>query len=458
MRFITIVLGIVLIFLMVGAVSAASPTPTPGTGSSSSSSTTLSGSAITAQLQVTSVTLDPQVFYPGDEGTVTVQVTNSGTQSVTLESADILDPDNVIRVVNEQKNPYNTYIYVGPGSTMTYNFLVTAVGMDGTYFPLFTAATDQGSSVRYPIQVQVDSTDISAAIGVKPTNFVLNTTSNVNVTLINPRQGAISNVIITPQGSGFSISPTVAFLPAVGAGSSVGTTFAVTPSQAGSITFNITYYNGALNPRATSVVLPINLGTATTAATPVINDVAVTDAGSTYTMTGDVTNDGVTDATGLIIYPLSPAQPVQPYANFPVGSLASDDFSSFTLTFTTSDLSAVPIEIDWKDANGNALSTVQTLDLRPLISGSTSGSRSGSYSSSGSSTGSTSTGGSAASAAGGGYAGARPGGGGGFGIFGGGRGGGLSAFYPLIEGAIIVIAGIVLYTKRKQIAARLKKK
>jgi hypothetical protein len=462
MRFITIVLGIVLIFLMVGAVSAANVNPqatiTSGSGSSSSSSSTLSGTSITAQLSVTSVTLDPQVFFYGDTGTITVVVTNTGSQSVTLESADILDPQNVIRVVNEQKNPYNSWIYLGPGNTMTYSFLVIAVGPDGTYFPTFTAPTDQASSIRYAIPVQVDSTPITATIGLQPTNFVLNSTSDVNVTIINPRQGAISNVIITPQGAGLTITPSIAFIPTIAGGSSVDTTFAVTPAVAGNVTFNVTYYNGALNKYATSVVLPINLGTTTTAANPVINDVAVTNDGSTYTLTGDVTNDGVTDATGLILYPLSPAQSVQPYANFPVGSLASDDFSSFTLTFTANDLSAIPIEIDWKDANGNALSTVQTLDLRPLVSGSTSGSRSSSYSSSSSSTGTT-TGGSAASTAGGGYGGARPGGGGGLGgIFGGGRGGGLSAFYPLIAGAIVVIAGIVLYTKRKQIAARLKKK
>jgi hypothetical protein len=404
---------------------------------------------------VTSVTLDPQVFYPGDEGTVTVQVTNSGTQSVTLTSADILDPNNVIRVVNEQTNPYNTYLYLGPGSTMTYNFLVTAVGMDGTYFPTFTAATDQGSSVRYPFQVQVDSTDVTSAITVKPANFVLSTTSNVNVSIINPRHGAISNVIITPQGTGFTINPATAFIPAVSGGSSVDTTFAITPAGESSVTFNITYYNGALNQRSTSVVLPINFGTATTAAAPVINDVAVTESGGTYTMTGDVTNDGVTDATGLIVYLLSPAKPVQPYANFPVGSLASDDFSSFTLTFTATDISAIPVEIDWKDSNGNALSTVQTLDLQPLVSGGT-GSRSGSSGSSGGgNAGATAGGSSAARTTGGGYGGPG-GGGGGFGIFGG-RGGGLSAFYPLIGGTIVVIAGIILYTKRKWILARVKK-
>ena len=55
----------------------------------------------------------------------------------------------------------------------------------------------------------------------------------------------------------------------------------------------------------------------------------------------------------------------------------------------------------------------------------------------------------------GGFAGAR-GGGGLFGI-GGGRSGGLSAFYPVIGGAIVLIAAIVLYVKRKWILAKFRK-
>ena len=45
-------------------------------------------------------------------------------------------------------------------------------------------------------------------------------------------------------------------------------------------------------------------------------------------------------------------------------------------------------------------------------------------------------------------------------LFGGitsGRGGGISAFYPLIAGSVIIVIGIVLWTKRKWISLKLKK-
>jgi hypothetical protein len=141
-------------------------------------------------------------------------------------------------------------------------------------------------------------------------------------------------------------------------------------------------------------------------------------------------------------------QPVDPYAQYADGSLTSNDFASFTLTFTGQDLSAVPITVQWKDASGNSLSTVQTFNLRSLAySSGTGNTRSGSSVSG-------STGSSASTAASGGAA--NRGGGGMFGI-GGSKAGGLSAFYPVIAGGIIVIAAIVLYIKRKWILARFRK-
>ncbi len=85
-------------------------------------------------------------------------------------------------------------------------------------------------------------------------------------------------------------------------------------------------------------------------------------------LTGDVTNTGINDANGVVVSVGAPATPVEPYSNYAVGSLTSNDFSSFTLTFTSSDLSAIPVETVWKDDSGNTMSSVQTFDLRSLAS------------------------------------------------------------------------------------------
>jgi len=459
MKIYTALIGILMICLMVGAASAAGSTSsststssTSGT-SSVSASTTVSAEQALSQVYVSSVTVDPQEFYPYEKGTITVQLTNTGTQDVALEHADILNSQNVY-IPDETKNPYQVLTYLGPGNTMTYTFQVVAKPPEGIYYPVFSVASQASGSIIYPIEVQVDSTPIQEVISMRPDNFALDNTDNVNLTITNPRVGAISNVIITPSGSGVGISPRQSFIMSIPGGSSVDVPFAITPYQTGNVNFTIQYSNGMniQNPHSDTVVLPLNIGTSKTAASTVINDLAITVSNGAYQLTGDVTNTGITDANGLVVSVGSPAQPVEPYSSYAVGSLTSNDFSSFTLTFTASDLSAIPITTEWKDDNGNTLSSVQTFDLRSLASSLVTGSRS-----SGSGSGTTGvtgvTGATAGSA--GGFAGAR-GGGGLFGI-GGGRSGGLSAFYPVIGGAIVLIAAIVLYVKRKWILAKFRK-
>ena len=104
-----------------------------------------------------------------------------------------------------------------------------------------------------------------------------------------------------------------------------------------------------MNPHSATISLPLNIGPSKTAANPVINDLALTATDNSYQLTGDVTNTGITDATGVTLSTGAPVQPVDPYAQYAVGSLTSNDFSSFTLTFTGQDLSAVPITVTWKD-------------------------------------------------------------------------------------------------------------
>jgi hypothetical protein len=405
-----------------------------------------------SQVYVSSVTVDPQEFYPYEQGIITVQLTNTGTQDVPFEHADILNSQNIY-IPDETLNPYQVMTYLGPGNTMTYTLQVVAKPPEGIYYPEFSVSSPGSNSIIYPIEVQVASTPIEEGITLRPDNFALNSTDTVNLTITNPRVGAISNVIVTPSGSGFGISPRQSFIASIPGSSSVNFPFAITPYQASTVNFTIQYSNGQAiqNPHVDTVVLPLNLGTSKTAPSTVVNDLALTVVDGAYQLTGDVTNTGINDANGVVVSVGAPATPVEPYSSYAVGSLTSNDFSSFTLTFTSSDLSAIPIETVWKDDSGNTMSSVQTFDLRSLASGLATGSRSGS--SAGLVSGVTGTTG--GSAAAGGYGAAR--GGGGLLGFGGGRGGGLSSFYPVIIGGIVFIVAVVLYVKRKWILGKLKK-
>ncbi len=439
-----VIFSCILLVLMISAAQAAT------TGSSSASATAQDAASL---VYVSSVKIDPAVFYPYEVGTVTITLMNSGNQSVGLSNPDILD--NKIHIVN--KNTWNTISYIGSGSTITYTFQVKADPPDGTYFPLFSVGTESSGSIHYPLIIKVDSTELSASISEKPDNFSLSTKDTVNVSLINPRDAEVKKIMVTPAGTGVDVNPSVKYISSLGAGSSIEIPFAVTPHQESDLTFHVSYWNGD-NEHTADVVLPLTLGENKMAVQPVVNNVALTSSGSKYTITGDISNAGLTDAKSMVVTVGSPARAVEPYADYAIGSLASDDFSSFELTFTGTDLSSVPLIISWKDRDGNSFSRTKNLDLRANAGSGTTGAVTGSSGSTGSAAAAGSTGSTTARTGNSTFGGpGGPGGGSIFG-FGGSRGGGISSFYPVIAAGIIIVAVIVVYKKRKWIAVKLKRK
>jgi uncharacterized membrane protein len=195
---------------------------------------TVSASDGIYQTHVTSVQLDPEVFFPYETGTITVTLTNSGNQTVTLSQPDILETH--IAVTN--KGSYNTNVRLGPGSQMTYSFRVAVSGEDGTYFPVFTVSTVEAGSISYPFELEVDSKDLEATIVDRPDNFVVGKKDNINLSLVNSRNGALTDITITPSGNGSTASPRQKFIATLPAGSSQTVPFQVTPG----IRPDISYY------------------------------------------------------------------------------------------------------------------------------------------------------------------------------------------------------------------------
>jgi hypothetical protein len=404
---------------------------------------------------VSSVTMDPDVFYPYEQGTVTITLTNNGNSSVGVTHPNLLATSNEISIVNQDK--WQTLSYIGSGNSITYTFVVTVNGIDDKYFALFTTETKDGQNLHYPLTLQVDSEDLHAAISKKPETFTLDSEEAVNLSLINPRDGAIKSVYITTEDSGSDIIPSQTFISEIAANSVVEVPFTITPHKATNITFNISYQNGDVK-RQVSVALPINPGNAKDAAVPTINNIALTSQGTSYDLTGDITNTGVSDANGVVATVGLPAKGTGTYPEYAIGSLASDDSSSFEVTFTSADLSSVPLIIHWKDTFGTDYSVTKILDLTTYAN--SGGIPSDSTSTTGSSAKSTSSRSSMQGTPGIGGAGGPPG-----------SSsssssvlssitsakGGLSSFYPVIAMFVLIIVGIVAYVKRKWIMSKIKK-
>ena len=394
----------------------------------------------TSMLYVSSITMDPAVLYPYEQGTISITLGNSGTAPIGLINPNIFS--TTVDVTG--MDTWRTMSYISSGSTITFSFLITAPPPDGNHFGIFSVETKDAEVFHYPLLIKVDSSNIMAGISDAPQVFPLAIEKIVNLSIINPRDGKIDNIHVTASGSGIKISPSEKYVSSLAAQSSVEVPFTVTPSQTTNVIFNISYQSGDTDHYA-EVILPVIIGNDKTAAVPIVNNVVLTPKGSYYDMTGDITNTGITDAKGLTVTVGSPAQAMGPYPEYAIGSLTTDDAGSFEVTFSSQDLTSVPLIMRWKDAVGNDYSLTKKLNLGSDVG-------TGGNSSASRISGSTSVG-----AAGTGGAGRTGGNMGGASLFSTSRGGGISSFYPVIAAGIIVVAGIALYIKRKWLIAKLKK-
>jgi len=161
---------VLLLLVIITAAYAADTNSGSTTGTTSSSTSTSSGTSSTAAVDeaalvyVSNVTMTPQTFFPGDQGTVTVTLTNAGTTAIGLSHPDLLSPH--LSVVD---NDWVDMSFVGPGSTITYTLMFIVKPPDGTYSAMFTIGTDGGNAINYPIEITVNSNDLQAAVTSKPT-------------------------------------------------------------------------------------------------------------------------------------------------------------------------------------------------------------------------------------------------------------------------------------------------
>jgi hypothetical protein len=307
------------------------------------------------------VGLYPEILMQGDEGLVTIEVTNTGTDSASLDSA-FLFSDGVVAL---NSGAYQSLGSLGGGNKMTFTFTIRADVKDGVYYPQFSLGfREPGSdSLRYRFPIKVESSVLQLSVIAAPDTFSPGRKDEISLSVGNPRENSLTGLVIIPEGDGFTSAQKSVFVGDLLPGKSMIVKFNVTPTIATNLTFTAQYRNG-MNDHSTMVSLPVDFGIDKTRADPVVNNIQLTLSGSVYSLTGDVTNAGLTPARGVVVSVGKPALAVDPNPVSPLGSLAPDDLSSFEVTFTASNITEVPLVIIYKDLDGNEFqkSTMVRLD------------------------------------------------------------------------------------------------
>jgi len=314
------------------------------------------------KVYVSSVTLDPGVFFTGEKGTATFSVTNgNANQSIVVNHATFGDND-----IELTGGSYDTSANIGPLQTRTFVFSIETDAKEGWYYPSFSVSLRDADSLYYRTPVRVENTPVMVTIIDQPDTFARDNKDSITVQISNPREDDVKNVVLDVSGEGMTALPAMVYIGDLPSGSSVNKTISVTPGKETDLKVTVNYDNGD-NAHTASVTLPITFGTDKKQADPVISNIKVTMEGSVYHVTGDATNAGLETANAVTVTSASPAVPADPYKNYVVGVLKPDDFGSFEISLT-SESETVPLQMSYKDADGNVITSQKTINLATATS------------------------------------------------------------------------------------------
>jgi LPXTG-motif cell wall-anchored protein len=321
--------------------------------------TTPEGIQESGKVYVSGVTMDPSTLFSEDKCTITYFVTNgNANQSVAINHITFGESKDIHLI----SDTYDTNTNIGPLQTQSYVFFITTESSDGSYFPTFSLSFRDADSLYYRTQVKVDNTPLILAVTDKPDTFTQDKKDTLTLQIANPRQNDVKNVVLKVSGDGILATPSEKFTGTLAAGAVTNVTVEVTPGKETTLDLTVTYDNGD-NHHSVSENLPITFGTDKKKATPQMSNVKVKLENGVYDVTGDITNAGLTTANGVSVVAQSPAVPKDPYQSYVVGALKPDDFGSFEVTFTANGVSSIPLQISYKDSDGNVINSRQDVSL-----------------------------------------------------------------------------------------------
>jgi ribosomal protein S8 len=336
------------------------------TGAANAYATTDSLTAA-GKVYVSNVTYDPRIFFTDDVGTVTYEVANGDAdQGVVVNHATFSDTN--IRLIS---GSYDSSSNIGPGrqssagtipTIRTYTFSVVADATEGTYYPTFSLSFRDAEGLFHRGMVQVDNTPLVVTILSKPDAFTQGRKKTITVQVANPRKNDVKNVILEVTGAGFDVTPSETFIGSLASGAKTTADIAVTPYQPTTLGLTVNYDNGD-NPHKVTMELPIAFGEDKKQAEPIISNIQVKSTDGIYHITGDVTNAGLENANSVVVTSLLPAVPEDPYKSYVVGVLKPDDFGSFEVTFSADNGATIPVQLSYKDVDGNVITSRQDVKI-----------------------------------------------------------------------------------------------
>lgn len=181
---------------------------------------------------VSDVQLTPQVLMPGDQGLLSITLTNTASGSVKTESSGNGSGDGSMVSISTEINPVIDQVTLdgegdirilggdrqyrgelGPRQSITLPFLIEAPAYAGVFFPVLTVRLAEGTTLKYPVAVNVN-TPIAGlrqpALVVSQSTvgpFAPGERATIGLTLVNAGDADATDVLLRIGGNGTGLIP-----------------------------------------------------------------------------------------------------------------------------------------------------------------------------------------------------------------------------------------------------------
>lgn len=324
--------------------------------------------------------IEPEVFMPGDMGTITVTLKNMATGEIYVEEDDeTLDMNAYIASGSLKGNgnleildkSYTNVGMLGPGDNLklTFNVKVKDKVATGVHYADLTIIGGSNMyDLNYRIPLKVDDRNLKIIVSNLPSTL-MNEVSTISIEVVNRRPNDVKSVIVTPHSEGMTFTPSDYFVGSIPQGNKSTATFTLNTmsceQEYSTVSFEASYFNGDNLHYTENTSKDVRI---IKQSPLVFTGIEIESAGNKYTISGDLNNFGTTDAKNVMVSvgTLEGLEPVQPYANYFIGTLETDDFSSFELSarITSGNISAIPILIEFRDPDNAYTATSQEISIR----------------------------------------------------------------------------------------------
>ena len=307
-----------------------------------------------SQISISSVTLTPEVYAPGDRGTVELTILNRGNTSIQLAAVTMTGAE--LKILSPS---YTLVSPIGGGDTRTYFFDFIVPMEPGIYYPYISVNSARSGFFKYPVPIRVDATKPLITLSQIPSSFTSGRETAVEIQVANSRPDTIRNVQIIPLIHGepaaeaIEIIPNQYFIGTLPSRETKTVNFTLTSTIEADLTFALHYQTGD-NKHESEVTLPIRFSVNKKQADMALSSISFSTQSGVQQITGDITNVGLETAYSVTATIGEGANPVFPYRDYVLGTLNPDDFANFQLTFEPIGIrDTVTLIITFKDRDGN---------------------------------------------------------------------------------------------------------